>query len=74
MIGRMRYFAPDNRRYLEWLFEHPKAFPACVGKCQPESRSYRHHDHDGVPDFDLVTFLQQLGCVDAAPVERSTVG
>src|SRR5215467_6559170 len=32
---------------------------------KPESRSCGLHCHDGVPDLDLVTFLQRLGCLDA---------
>jgi hypothetical protein len=41
---------------------------------RPNDASYRHHDHYGVPDLDLVAFLQPLVCVDAESVERRTVG
>src|SRR5215510_12285080 len=51
--------------------------PATVmgsGLRQAESRSYGLHGQDGVPDSDLVTFLQPLGCLDAAPVQPGAVG
>jgi anti-sigma regulatory factor (Ser/Thr protein kinase) len=41
---------------------------------RPNDASHRHHDHYGVPDLDLVAFLQPLVCVDAESVERRTVG
>ena len=33
-----------------------------------------HNGHDRVAELDLVTFLQRLGCVDAAAVEPGAVG
>ena len=38
------------------------------------SRSGGHHGHHGMSDFDLVTLLQPLRCVDSAPVEPGAVG
>jgi hypothetical protein len=58
----------------------PDVRHACTCLCpklacgKPEPRSYGLHGHDGVPDSDLVTFLQPLGCLDAAPVQPGAVG
>src|SRR5215831_6826288 len=37
-------------------------------------RSGGLHGYDRVPDSDLVTFLQPLGCLNAAPVQPGAVG
>src|SRR5690242_10981929 len=61
----------------------PRELAVCARESRPHTplvavsdwtSSCRYHNHDRMADPDLVALLQQLGCVDSAPVEPGAVG